>query len=76
MRAHLLHCDRCGEERWVNPMDVDLNWRDTTAEGYAGGCACGGHFRIDAPSRCPRCGSADLLLDIAINGVHYEEFYD
>ena len=57
-------------------MDVDLNLRDTTAEGYAGGCACGGHFKIDASPRCPRCRSADLLLDITIDGVHYEEFYD
>ena len=77
MSAYLLHCDRCGGEQWVSPTDLDLNWPDTTdVEGYAGRCSCGGSFKIDAPPRCPHCGSADLLLDIAVDGMHYEEFYD
>lgn len=77
MSAYLLRCDRCGGERWVSFMDVDLNWRDTTdVEGCAGHCTCGGSFALDAPPRCPQCRSTDLLLDIAVNGTHYEEFYD
>ncbi|MGZ4908425.1 MAG: hypothetical protein ACXV5F_07225 [Halobacteriota archaeon] len=77
MSAYLLHCDRCGGERWVNSMDLDLDWRDTNdVERCAGHCACGGNFTIGAPLRCSRCRSADLLLDIAVNGAHYEEFYD
>jgi len=77
MSAYLLHCDGCGRERWVNYTDLDLNWRDAVhVEKYAGKCACGGNFKVNVPPRCPQCKSSDLLLDIAVNGVHYEEFYD
>ncbi len=77
MSALLLHCDSCGGEHWVDPMDLDLNWRDTQdVEKHAGRCACGGHFATNALPRCSRCRSADLLLDITVDGVHYEEFYD
>ncbi len=75
MSALLFRCDRCGGEREVHLMD--LHGRDVRdVEGYAGRCACGGNFTTDAPPRCSRCGSADLLLDITVDGVHYEEFYD
>ncbi len=61
----------------MNPMDVDLNWRDARGvEGYAERCGCGGDFTLNAPPRCPHCRSVDLMLDITVNGVHYEEFYD
>jgi len=77
MSAHLLHCDGCGTERWVNYMDLDHNWRDTIdVEKYAGKCACGWSFKVNAHPRCPQCKSSDVLLDIAVNGGHYEEFYD
>ncbi|MFZ0926434.1 MAG: hypothetical protein WCE82_12175 [Halobacteriota archaeon] len=58
-------------------MDLDHNWHDPIdVEKYAGKCACGGSFKVNAPPRCPQCKSSDVLLDIAVNGVHYEEFYD
>jgi hypothetical protein len=77
MSAHLLHCDGCGRERWANYKDLDLNWRDAIdVEKYAGKCACSGSFKVNAPPRCPQCKSSDVLLDIAVNGLHYEEFYD
>jgi ABC-type ATPase with predicted acetyltransferase domain len=58
-------------------MDLDLNWLDAVdVEKYAGKCTCGGSFKVNAPPRCPQCKSSDVLLDIAVNGVHYEEFYN
>ena len=58
-------------------MDLDHNWRDPIdIEKYAGKCTCGGSFKVNAPPRCPQCKSSDLMLDIAVKGVHYEEFYD
>ena len=32
-------------------------------DGIAGECGCGGHFRMDAKPRCPKCGSADYEED-------------
>ncbi len=29
-------------------------------EEKAGQCKCGGHFRMDAPIRCPKCRSVDF----------------
>jgi hypothetical protein len=29
-------------------------------ESIAGSCHCGGHFRFDAPLRCPTCRSANV----------------
>lgn len=32
-------------------------------EELCGTCDCGGHFRFDAPARCPRCHSTDRRED-------------
>ena len=29
-------------------------------ETFAGKCDCGGHYRMDAKARCPKCHSADI----------------
>ncbi len=37
-------------------------------------CACGGHFRYDAPARCPKCRSTseNWVRDRAARGMHYD----
>jgi hypothetical protein len=40
-------------------------------EEFVGACSCGGHFRFDAPTRCPKCSSTDLEYD-ASQGVTYD----
>jgi hypothetical protein len=32
-------------------------------ENLAGKCSCGGSFKFDAPSRCPKCRSSNLRED-------------
>lgn len=32
-------------------------------EELCGVCKCGGHFRLDAPARCPECRSVDWQVD-------------
>jgi DNA-directed RNA polymerase subunit M/transcription elongation factor TFIIS len=69
--ALMLHCDKCGREKRVSLMKIDnfiekhkeegkkLSYEEIV-EKIAGKCKCGGHFKIDAPPRCPKCGSTDL----------------
>jgi ribosomal protein S27E len=58
----VLHCDRCGKYKDV-PFFLIQNitgkedYRGEVAEEIAGYCNCGGHYRMDAPIRCPKCGS-------------------
>ena len=32
-------------------------------EEYAGKCECGGNYTMDAPPRCPNCGSTNFERD-------------
>ena len=41
-------------------------------EEVAGDHECGGHFTLEAPARCPRCGSADLRDDPDAPSVPYD----
>jgi len=40
-------------------------------EGMAGDHDCGGHFTLDAPPRCPKCGSRDVRKDPDVPDVSY-----
>jgi hypothetical protein len=44
------------------------------AEATLEPCACGGHFRYDAPARCPECRSTGDQWDDDPHGGH--AFYD
>jgi hypothetical protein len=63
----LLHCEACGKEKSV-PLDElggtrARRWGPryvARIEGAASACECGGHFRLNAPPRCPVCRSTDL----------------
>lgn len=59
MVAMPFHCDRCGKEWW---------WE--FGEGGPFGksadpppCDCGGSFSVEAPARCPKCGSTEYRQD-------------
>jgi len=63
----LLHCDVCGKEKSVSlekyggvraPRSGERHQQQM--EKAAGVCRCGGHFRLNAPPRCPVCRSTDL----------------
>jgi predicted RNA-binding Zn-ribbon protein involved in translation (DUF1610 family) len=41
-------------------------------EEVAGDHACGGHFTLEAPARCPRCGSTNLRADPDAPAVPYD----
>ena len=67
----VLRCDKCGREKTVERIKIlefiEKHKKDrekfteiTAAEKIAGKCKCGGHFKVDAPPRCPKCGSTDL----------------
>ncbi len=71
----LLHCDRCGRDRSVAyakagdarqaEMQGPAAWQvhRQALEEHAGRCRCGGHFRVGAPARCPKCRSTDYRED-------------
>ncbi len=44
-----------------NPMSEDEY--HAAVEDLAGACKCGGHYKFDAPTRCPKCKSTDLRPD-------------
>ncbi len=50
-----------GDARLGEPLGEEQY--DRAVEEIAGACACGGHFRLTAPARCPQCGSAALDRD-------------
>lgn len=58
MRAMPLRCDRCGKEWWWE-FGSGGPIGDPDPPAYE----CGGSFRVDAPARCPACGSVDLGND-------------
>ncbi|MCA1843419.1 MAG: hypothetical protein LC792_09595 [Actinobacteria bacterium] len=39
-------------------------------EEHAGACQCGGHYRFDAPTRCPACRSSRLTTGMVVR--HYD----
>jgi len=63
-RATQLKCELCGEERLIDNrnFDKDLSFEEriSLVEKRAGKCHCGGHFRYNAPSRCPKCKSKNI----------------
>ena len=68
MIAMPLHCDNCGKEWWWNfgpqgPMGKEMP---------AKACACGGTFTLDAPPRCPNCGSLEFGSDPEGTHVIYD----
>jgi Zn finger protein HypA/HybF involved in hydrogenase expression len=52
----MLHCDRCGKEKSV--LFGDANYDEERGK-YSRHCRCGGSFTLDAPPRCPKCGSTE-----------------
>lgn len=78
-QVYQLHCDRCGDPTSVDfsqwrpseplesELDDDDDWYTTAlvrhVEEAAGGCECGGHFRVDAPPICPECRSTNIDPD-------------
>ena len=74
MNFYLLHCDLCGKEKRVG-LDEIRNLKlegkklssKQKAEYIAGECYCEGdekgQYKIDAPIRCPNCGSKDYKRD-------------
>ncbi|MDD1721307.1 MAG: hypothetical protein LUP95_04910 [Euryarchaeota archaeon] len=63
MIRELLHCERCGGERWISLLDVPFRSDDKETEELAGRCACGGQYKVHARARCPRCKSSDWRED-------------
>jgi len=64
MSFFVLHCDKCGKDKSVSfdrikNITGKEDYRGEIAEEIAGYCGCNGHFRMDAPIRCPYCGSTD-----------------
>ena len=41
-------------------------------EEHAGRCRCGGHFRVGAPARCPKCRSTDYREDPEGHSILYD----
>ncbi len=83
-RFDLLHCDRCGRSRSVEYAKVG-DWRQAEEQGaaareeyrraleeHAGPCRCGGHFRVGAPARCPKCRSPDFREDPGGRSILYD----
>lgn len=59
MNAVPFHCERCGKEWW---WEFGLGGQDGK-EAKPPPCDCGGTFSVDAPARCPKCGSPDFERD-------------
>ncbi len=54
--------DRLVRENYPGePLGEDEYFR--AVEEFAGGCGCGGRFRMNAKPRCPECGSAEFDED-------------
>ena len=74
-------CDKCGAEKNVGNAAVGIEPEDSIyeediwpkkIEEVAGTCKCGGQFKIDAPPRCPECGSVNLKQDPDGEVVYYD----
>jgi DNA-directed RNA polymerase subunit M/transcription elongation factor TFIIS len=63
MSSLLLHCNRCGCEKWLDTASLPTGWsyveyepaNDSRVELEP--CACGGSFLTAAKARCPKCKS-------------------
>lgn len=55
------HSENEDEENFTNSFEEHRVFVDGQSlkkiDKIAGLCECGGHFRLDLPVRCPRCGS-------------------
>ena len=68
MTVVIYRCTRCAKARGVNVTMLsdaglpDAPWDLPAAkvDKLLGQCECGGHFRSDAPLRCPACNSTDV----------------
>lgn len=79
----LLNCDMCGrtsgistspdgnEALWLLRTGGDHRAYKSAIEKVAGKCECGGHFKFDAPARCPNCKSTNLV-DTGKDEVMYD----
>jgi len=72
-RFELLHCEVCGKEKSASLERFGGIRAPRSGKRYqqrmekaAGACDCGGHFRMNAPSRCPVCRSTDLANSATI----------
>ena len=80
----LLHCETCGRSRSVEYAKAG-DARRAELQGaaarqahrqalkeHASRCRCGGHFRVGAPARCPKCRSTDDREDPAGHSILYD----
>ena len=71
--SQVLHCDRCGKERWISLIDHGLSYNEEEkVEQLAGVCKCGGKFKVNAFVRCPRCKSSDWRGDPEGRVIRYD----
>lgn len=55
--------ERARDMEWppaIRTQRAELRQR---VEAIAGACPCGGAFSLDAPARCPECGSDQFVLE-------------
>lgn len=82
---YLLHCGECGKDKRVSIAEVttkmlagEITEEDPNKriERVAGDCeGCSGHYRVDAPVRCPKCHSDDyseIKEDNQVVRTHYD----
>jgi hypothetical protein len=79
MMSELLHCERCGKEKWIRFSDfgrypdfLESSPYEKDIEKFAGRCSCGGQFRVRAAARCPRCKSTDWKEDPTGPIINYD----
>lgn len=70
MLSGVLHCDRCGREKWVkhpwikSKQATQKNEVSSASDGPRRlMCQCGGMFTEEAKARCPYCRSDDWQND-------------
>ncbi len=59
-----VRCAECGEDKAVLYAELKKQGlspqNHAEIESFAGKCACGGNFRVNAAPRCPKCRSSEL----------------
>lgn len=77
-----LRCEACGREKLVGRDETEGRGeafadeviearRKLGTEKEAGQCKCGGHYKSDAPARCPKCKSTEIK-DTGKNEIMYD----
>jgi hypothetical protein len=67
-------CTKCGRTRFVSISDLfddqeqgsgraDFDSLESRVPIVAGKCRCGGQFTLDAPFRCRKCRSTDVVTE-------------